>query len=88
MLKNETIKELERAFNNVSDLNDIIPDANAIEVVNLDLVRVHINARGSRSYAAAIVEILHNNNEPGPLRIHEEAAKSCNLLYYIDIIQI
>lgn len=89
MLKNQTIKDLEKVFNVDNELSELeVLPAGGVEVVNLDLIRVHINARGSSQYINRIVEILKKNQEPGPLRIHEEAATSCNLLFYIDICSI
>ena len=89
MLKNETIQELEDVFQDKNIQHDeYIPGGAGVEVVNLDLIRVHINARGSDAYINAVVDILKNNKEPGPLKLHQEAAKSFNYLYYIDIIQI
>ena len=77
MLKNETISALKEVFN-----------ADNIEIVNMDLIRVHINERGNKVFLRTILSILKENKETGPLKLHEEAAKSFNCLYYIDIIQI
>ncbi len=90
MLKENTIKELEKTFNEIEpdELQDLeILPGPSVEVVNLDLIRIHINNRVHPKYIKdIIVDILRNNDEPGPLTIHPETAKSFKFLYYIDII--
>ena len=90
MLKNETLKELEKTFNYETELKELgIVDASSVEVVNLDLIRIHINDRiHPDDVGAAIVTVLKNNNEPGPLKVHVETARSYRATLYADIITI
>ena len=91
MLKIETITELKNTFESIeTDLSElgILPNP-SVEVISLDLVRIHLNFEGrADAIAERIAAILAANNESGPLRIRFEAAKSCNLIYYVDIISI
>ena len=88
MLKPETLEDLENAFNFNNELGEFIPELNpAVEIVNLDLIRIHINDRiHPDTVREVIVEILRKNNEKGPLTLHAETATSCRLLFYVDII--
>ncbi len=90
MLKNETLKDLENTFNYENELSEIIPEtAPAVEIVNLDLVRIYINDRiNPIDIKNIIFDILRKNNEPGPLNIHVETATSCRLTLYADISSI
>lgn len=89
MLKNETIQELETAFN-ANEISEFIPEAAPhVELINLDLVRIHINDRiHPDDVSAAVVQILKNNDEPGPLKVHVETAKTYKATLYVDIITI
>lgn len=90
MLKNSTIEELKNVFDEAvqDDLHDLdILPGPSVEVVNLDLIRIHINAAVHPEYIKDIIfDILRRNQEPGPLTIHPETATSCRLLFYVDII--
>lgn len=90
MIKIETIKELETVFNRENEISEFIPDkAGRVEVVNLDLIRIHINDRiHPDDIGREILRILRNNDEPGPLNIHVETATSCRLTLYADISTI
>ena len=90
MLKIETIEALKNTFNVETELSKLkVTAAPTVDVVSLDLIRVHINAEANAEIIAyKISEILKNNKEPGPLNLHAETAKSCNFIYYIDIISI
>ena len=90
MLKNETIKELKNIFEQKTELSEIIPECGpAVEVINLDLIRIYINDRvHPDDVGAAIIQILKNNSEPGPLRIHVETARTYKATLYADIITI
>ena len=90
MLKDSTIEELKNVFDNT--INDELQDleilpSSSVEVINLDLIRIHINAAVHPEHIKnIIVDILRRNQEPGPLTIHPETATSCRLLFYVDII--
>ena len=90
MLKNETIQELKEVFDGTveDDLHDLdILPSSSVEVINLDLIRIHINAAVHPEYIKDLIfDILRRNQEPGPLTIHPETATSCRLLFYVDII--
>lgn len=90
MLKDSTIEELKNVFDGAvqDDLQDLeILPSSSVEVINLDLIRIHINAAVHPEYIKDIIfDILRNNDEPGPLTIHPETATSCRLLFYVDII--
>lgn len=90
MLKSETIEDLRSTFEGTTELSELeILPAPAVEVVNLDLVRVHINSEGHPEYIKDIIfNILKSNQEPGPLNIHVETATSCRLIWYVDISTI
>lgn len=72
-LKPETVQELQETFKEVT--------------AGPDEAYILINERGSKIFLNIIVEILRNNNEPGPLRLHESAAKTFNCLYGIYIFK-
>ena len=90
MLKNETLNQLEEAFNFKNEIGEFIPDLNpAVEIINLDLIRIYINERiHPNDIKDVIFEILHQNEEPGPLKVHVETASSCKLTLYADISSI
>ena len=90
MLKNETIKELQDVFNFDTEISEFIPEKRPhVELVNLDLIRIYIYDRiHPEDIKNAIVKILQNNDEPGPLNIHVETATSCKLILYVDITSI
>lgn len=90
MLKETTIKELEELFSFETELSEILPDkAPRVEVINLDLIRIYIYDRiHPENIKAAIFEVLHNNDEPGPLNLHVETASSCRLTLYAEISSI
>ena len=86
MLKNETLNQLEDAFNK-NEISDIMPElAPNVEIINLDLIRIYINDRiHPETVKDIIFNILHQNQEPGPIHLHIETAKSFKQVYYADI---
>lgn len=90
MLKNETIETLKNVFERETELSDIIPEtAPSVEVVTLDLIRIYINDRiHPNDIKDIIFNILRENQEPGPLKIHVETATSCRLTLYAEISTI
>lgn len=87
MLKEETLKDLETAFNFNNEIGEIIPEMNpSIEIINLDLIRIYINERiHPETVKEIIFNILHQNQESGPISLHVETAKSFKQVYYADI---
>lgn len=90
MLKSETIEDLKNVFEQETELSEIIPELTpSVEIVNLDLIRIHINDQVHPIDLKNIIfDILRDNGEPGPLNIHVETATSCRLTYYVDISTI
>ena len=90
MLKTETIEDLKNVFEQETELSEVIPELTPnVEIVNLDLIRIHINSQVHPIDLKNIIfDILRGNNEPGPLNIHVETATSCRLTYYVDISTI
>lgn len=90
MLKTETIEDLKNVFEQETELSEVIPELTPnVEIVNLDLIRIHINDQVHPIDLKNIIfDILRDNGEPGPLNIHVETAKSCRLTYYVDISTI
>ena len=90
MLKTETIEDLKNVFEQDTELSEIIPELTPnVEIVNLDLIRIHINGQVHPIDLKNIIfDILRDNGEPGPLNIHVETATSCRLTYYVDISTI
>lgn len=87
ILKEETLNDLENLFNFETELGDILPEkAPHVEVVNLDLIRIYIYDRiHPEDIKDAIFNILHQNDEAGPLSLHVETASSCRMTLYADI---
>ena len=87
ILKEETLNDLEKAFNFNNEIGEFIPEMNpSIEIINLDLIRIYINDRiHPEEIKDAIFNILHQNQEPGPIKLHVETASSCRLTLYADI---
>ena len=91
MLKSETIEDLKNVFESVeTELNDLeILPGPEVEVINFDLIRVHINSEAHPENLKNIIfDILRRNNESGPLNIHIESATTCRLVWYVDISTI
>ena len=90
MLKNETIEDLKNMFETETELSEIIPGVYpCLEVINLDLIRIYIYDRvHPETLKEVIFNILRDNNEPGPLRLHVETSNSCKLTFYVDITTI
>lgn len=87
MLSEKTLKDLEDLFDFETELSDILPEKRPhVEIVNLDLIRIYIYDRiHPEDIKDAIFNILHQNDESGPLSLHVETASSCRMTLYADI---
>ena len=90
MLQETTIKDLRNIFEQETELTELIPELRPyVEIINLDLIRIHINTEIYETTVFNIItQILRANNEPGPLRIKPDIIRGTNFINYVDIIQI